>query len=95
MRNPKYSFSNQLCGYMWDTKFPKAIMMHILRAKIALDFQQTGERYFGLEHEYSPTLNRKNETMTGIDERDCKPINNLAQNNHMDLGEEYFFKVEG
>ena len=75
---------------MWDKEFPKGIMMHILRAKIALDFQQTGERYFGLEHEYSPTLNHKNETMTGIDERDCKPINNLAQ---MDLGEEHFLKL--
>ena len=46
MRNPKYSFSNQLCGYMWDKKFPKAIMMHILGANIALDFQQTEERKF-------------------------------------------------
>ena len=90
IRNPKDSFSSNLCGYMLDEAFSKAIMMHILRAKIALDFQQTGERYFGLEHEYSPTLNRKNETMTGIDERDCKPINNLAQNNHMDLGETHF-----
>ena len=50
MRNPKYSFSSQLCGYMRDIEFPKAIMMHILRAKIALDFQQIEERNFGLEH---------------------------------------------
>ena len=33
--------------------------MHILRAKIALDFQQTEERNIRLEHEYSPTFNRK------------------------------------
>ena len=38
VRNPKDSFSNYLCGYMWDKEFPKPIMMHILRAKIALDF---------------------------------------------------------
>ena len=60
MRNPKDSFSSQLCGYIWDKEFPKAIMIHILCSKIVLDFQQTEERNFWLEHEYSPTLNRKN-----------------------------------
>ena len=59
MRNPKDSFSSQLCGYMLNKKFPKAIMIHILRAKIALYFQQTEERNIGLEHEYSPPINRK------------------------------------
>ena len=48
---------------MWDKEFPKPIMMHILRAKIALDFHHTEERNFGLEHECSPTINRKNETI--------------------------------
>ena len=60
MRNPKDSFSNHLCSYMWDKEFPKPIMMNILRAKIALDFHHTEERNFGLEHEHSPTINRKN-----------------------------------
>ena len=59
VRNPKDSFSNHLCGYMWDKEFPKPIMMHILRAKIVLDFHHTEERNFGLEHEHSPTIIRK------------------------------------
>ena len=78
---------------MSDDEFPKAIMMHILRAKIALDFHQTEERNFGLEHEYSPTLNRKNEAMAGVDEIDCEPTDNLAVNDHMYLGETRFFKL--
>ena len=87
MRNHKGSFSSQLCGYIWGKEFTKVIMMHILHAKIALDFQQTEERNFGLEHEYSPTLNRKNETMAGVDEVDYESNDNLAQNDHMDVGE--------
>ena len=69
-------------------------MMHILRSKIALDLHHTEERNFGLEHEYSPTINHKNETMTGVDGIDCEPTDNLAQNDHMDLGEEYFSKLD-
>ena len=38
MRNPKESFSSHLFGYILDEEFPKATMMKILRAKIALDF---------------------------------------------------------
>ena len=60
MRNPKESISSQLCGYMLDKKFPKAIMMHILRAKISLYFQQTEERNIGFEYEHSPPINHKN-----------------------------------
>ena len=93
IRNPKDSFSCQLCGYMWDKEFPKAIMMHFLRAKFALDLQQTEERNVGLEHEYSPTLNSKHKAMAGVDEIDCEPTDNLAMNNHMDLGEEHFLKL--
>ena len=44
MRNPKKSFSSYLCGYMSDEVFPKAIMMYILRAKIALDFHRIVEK---------------------------------------------------
>ena len=73
---PKDTFSSLLIQYMSDDEFPKAIMMHILRAKIALDLHQTQERNFELEHEYSPTLNRKNEAMAGVDEIDCKPTDN-------------------
>ena len=90
---PKDSFSNHLCRYMWDKEFPKPIMMHILRSKIALDFRHTEERNCGLEHEHSPTITRKNEIMAGVDEIDCEPINNLVQNDHMDLGEEHFLKL--
>ena len=90
---PKDTFSSRLIQYMSDDEFPKAIMMHILRAKIALDFHQTEERNFGLEHEYSPTLNRTNEAMAGVDEIDCEPTDNLAENDHMDLGEDDFLKL--
>ena len=93
MRNSKASFSNYLCGYMSDEEFPKVNMMKILRAKIALNFHRTKETNFGLDNEYSQTLNRKNEAMTGIEEIYCEPVENLVVNDHMDLGEEYFFKV--
>ena len=82
--------SSQLCSYMWDIEFSKAIMMHILRAKIALNFQQTEKINYGLENKYSPNFNHKNETMAEVDEIDCEPTDNLAQNNHMNLGEEHF-----
>ena len=31
--------------------------------------------------------------MDGVDEIDCEPTDNLAMNNHMDLGEEHFLKL--
>ena len=58
IRNSKYLFSSHLCGYMSDEEFPKAITMKILRAKIDLNFHRIEETYFGLDNEYSPTLNR-------------------------------------
>ena len=94
MRNPKDSFSSHLCGYMSDEEFPKATMMKILRTKITLKFHCTEESNFGLDNEYSPTLNRKNEAMTGVEEMFCEPIENLIVNDHMDLGEEYFLKLD-
>ena len=33
----------------------------------------------------------KNEAMAGVDEIDCEPNDNLVVNDHMDLGEEYFY----
>ena len=48
-------------------------MMKIHRAKIALCFYHTVETNIGIIHEYSPTLNRKNEAMVGVDEMDCEP----------------------
>ena len=86
MRNPKDSFSSHLCGYMSDEEFPKAIMMKILRAKIALDFYRTEETNFCLDNEYSPTLNRKNKAMVGVEKIHCESVENLVVNDHMDLG---------
>ena len=60
MRNPKDSISSKLCSYMSDKAFSKIIMMHILRAKISLYFQQTEERNIGFEYEHSPPINHKN-----------------------------------
>ena len=90
MRNPKDSFSSHLCGYISDEEFPKGIMIKILRAKITLDFHRTEETNFGLDNEYSPTLNRKNEDMAGVEEMYCEPAGILVVNDHMDLGEEHF-----
>ena len=90
IRNPKDLFSSHLCEYMLDEEFSKAIMMHILRAKIALDFHCTEEKIFGLDNEYFPTLNRKNEAMAGVEEIDCEPTNSLVLYDHMDLVETHF-----
>ena len=93
-RNTKDSFSSHKCGYMSDEKFPKANMMKILRARIALKFQSTEETNFGLDNVYSSTLNRKNEAMAGVEEIYCEPVENLNVNDHMDLGEEHFLKLD-
>ena len=79
---------------MSDEEFSKATMMQILRAKIALKFHNTEESNFGLEDEYSPTLNRKNKAMTEVEEIYCEPIENLIVNDHIDLGEEIFLKLD-
>ena len=79
---------------MSDEEFSKATMMQILRAKIALKFYSTEESNFGLINEYSPTLNRKNEAMVGVEEIFCEHIENLIVNDHIDLGEEYFLKLD-
>ena len=71
--NKKDSCSSHLSNYMSDKEFLKAIMMKIHRAKIALCFYHTVETNIGIIHEYSPTLNRKNEAMAGVDEMDCEP----------------------
>ena len=80
MRNPKHSFSSHLCEYISDETFPKTILMKILRAKITLDFHCTVETNFGLDNEYSPTLNRKNEAMARVEETYCEPVENSAVN---------------
>ena len=90
MRNPADSFSSNFCIYMSDEEFPKVIMMHVLRAKIALNFHRTEETNFGLDSEYSPTLNRKNKAMAGMEETYCEHTTNLVVNDHIDLGEERF-----
>ena len=90
MRNPKDSFLRHLRGYMLDEAFPKAIMMKIIRTKIALNFHSTEETNFGLDNGYSPTFNRN---VAGVEEIYCEPPDNLVVNDHMDLGEEHFFQV--
>ena len=69
-------------------------MMQILCTKIVLDFHRREERNVGLEHEYSPTLNRKNEAMAGVEEIVCEPTDNLVVNDNIDLGKEHFFKLD-
>ena len=83
-----------MCVYISDEEFPKAIMMKIIRAKIALNFHSIEETNFGLDNEYSPTFNRKNEAMAGVEEIYCEPPDNLHVNDHIDLGEEYVLKLD-
>ena len=71
IRNPKDLCSSHLCGYMSDEELSKTIMMHILRAKIALDFRRTDETNVGLDREYSPSLNRENEDMASDEKINC------------------------
>ena len=61
-------------------------MMKILRAKIDLDFHRTEETNFCLDNEQSPTLNRKNKAMVGVEKIHCESVENLVVNDHMDLG---------
>ena len=65
-------------------------MMKILRAKIILKFHHTEEKNVGLDIKHSPTLNRKNEAITGVEEIYCEPVDNIVVNDHIDLGEEHF-----
>ena len=65
---------------MSDEEFPKVIMMKILRAKIALNFHRTEKTNFCLDNEYSPTLNRKNKAMVGVEEIYREPVENLNVN---------------
>ena len=50
---------------------------------IYLKFHRIEETYFGRVHKYSPTLNRKNHGMTGVDVIDCTPTDNLVVDRHM------------
>ena len=52
--------------------------MQIFRVKIALDFHRTEETNFGLIHKYTPTLNRKNEGITGIEKIEREPTGDLV-----------------
>ena len=90
MCNPKDLLSRHLRWYLLYKNFLKAIMMKVLRAKIALDFHRTKKTNIGLDNGYSPTLNRKHEVMTGVEKIYCEPTNIFVVNDHMDLGEEYF-----
>ena len=68
--------------------------MKILRAKIALNFHRTEETNFGLDNEYSPTLNHKNEAMAGVEKIYFEPVERLNMNDHTGLGKEHFLKLE-
>ena len=47
-----------------------------------------------LENDYSPTLNRKNEDMAGVEEIYYEPSDNLVVTDHMNLGQEHFLKLD-
>ena len=67
-------------------------MMKALRVKIIRDFFVcTEDINFGLVHEYYATLSCNNNTMAGVEEIVYESTDDLSINEHMDLGEEYFY----
>ena len=88
IRNPKDSFSRHFSGHLYDEYFPKAILIKILRTKIAMNYNCIIETNFGILHDYSPTINRNNDVMTGVEETVCECNNIFDVKEHMGLGEE-------
>ena len=75
--NPKDTFSSHLISYMYDEDFPKPILINFLRLKIAMRYVNTEETNFEIVNDHTPTVNRNNEVMAGVEESVREPINNI------------------
>ena len=53
---------------MYDEDFSKPILMDLLRVKIAMRYVNTEETNFGIVNDHTPTVNRNNELMAGVEE---------------------------
>ena len=91
--NPKDTYSSHLISYMYDENFPKPILMDLLRVKIAMRYSKTEERNFGIVNDHTPTENRNNEVMAGVEESVREPIDNINIEQCMDLGEEALLQL--
>ena len=76
---------------MSDEEFPKAIMIKKYFV-LSLFWTFTVQKNNCLENDYSPTVNRKNEDMAGVEEIYYEPSDNLVVTDYMNLGQEYFLK---
>ena len=62
---------------MYEEDFPKPILMDLLRVKIAMRYVNTKETNFGIVNDHTPTVNRNNEVMTGVEVSIREPIDNI------------------
>ena len=62
--------------------------MDLLRVKIAMRYVNTEETNFGIVNDHTPTVNRNNETIAGVEESVHEPIDDINIEEYMDLGEE-------
>ena len=53
---------------MYDEDFPKPILMDFFRVKIAMRYINIEETNFGIVNDHTPTENRNNEVMAGVEE---------------------------
>ena len=69
---------------MYDQDFPKPILMDLLRVQIAMRYINTEETNFGIVNDHTPTVNRNNEAMAGVEESVREPIDNVNIEECMD-----------
>ena len=93
MKNPKDNVSSYLISYMYDENFPKPILMDLLRVKIAMRYVNTEETNFWIVNDHTPTVNRNNEVMAGVEEYVREPIDDINIEECMDLGEEALLQL--
>ena len=67
--------------------------MDLLRVKIAMRYENTEETNFGIVNDHTPTENRNNEVMAGVEESVREPIDNINIEQCMDLGEEALLQL--
>ena len=91
--NPKDTFSSYLISYMYDEDFRKPILMDLLRVKIAMRYVNTEATNFGIVNDHTPTVNRNNEVMAGVEESVREAIDSINIEECMDLGEEVLLKL--
>ena len=62
---------------MYDEDFPKPVLIDLLCVKIATRYVNIEEMNLGIVNDHTPTVNRNNEVMTGVEEYVREPIDNI------------------